>query len=981
MTLPAGTVTFFFTDIEGSTRLWERHPQAMRTALARHDALLAQLIARHHGVVFKTVGDAFCAAFPTAADAAACAVAAQRALASLELPAIGALRVRMALHQGEPELRDGDYFGPPVNRVARLLSAGHGGQILLSESVAPELAGSLAADLTLSDLGVHTLRDVPDPVHIWQLDIAGLPSTFRPLKTLDYDPTNVPAPLTSFVGREEALAEVGALLERPDVRLVTLTGPGGIGKTRLATQLAGRLRAAFPDGRYLVPLAAIADPATIPEAIAAALGVQETGDQPLLTAIEAELRPKRLLLILDNFEQVLSGAPQVTALLRAAPRLTVLVTSREGLHVYGEQAYELAPLAISAPGPAATVEEIAGDEAVALFVARARAARPDFALTEANAATVAAICQRLDGLPLAIELAAVRSKRVPPQQMLDRLTDQLAFLERGSVDLPERQQSLRAAIDWSYELLTPAERTLFARLAVFSGGMAEDAIETVAIGDEFPPLDPAPEPVAPLDDRLEVAPVAGGLEVLDALASASLLQQQESDGDEAPRFLMLTTIRAYATERLADSGEETVIRNRHARWVRDLAWQCEQASRGPEQMAWLERLETEHANLLAALSWLEAEGAIAAELQTAAALHWYWHRRGHLSEGRDWLRRMLAQATESVPPAIHASALNAAGVLAYHQSDTPAAKPYFEETLALRRQLGDLAGTVGPLNNLGLIALREGDLERAGELFEEAIARLRTDGTPARLAAALSNFGMVKIDAGENDAAERLLQESLDLRRAAGDQFGIMSTLAKLASLASDRGDHEQALARLEEVLARAREAEDTQAIAQTLINIEIEMYALGRTEGLSEMLDEARTLGLEVGDQEVLAAERTNRATRLIDEGKVREGARLLAESVPMWLRQENLGGLTGAIIGLIEIACDTHQAERGARLLGALQTRLGGEIGRARVKVELERVTARVRALLAPARFEAACATGRSFRESQLIAEANQISVVDDP
>jgi predicted ATPase/class 3 adenylate cyclase len=979
MDMPAGTVTFLFTDIEGSTRLWERHPVAMRGALARHDALLAQLIARHHGAVFKTVGDAFCAAFPDVADGVACAVAAQRALAALEFPEIGTLRVRMALHAGEPELRDGDYFGPPVNRVARLLSAGHGGQILLSANIVAGLNGSLPADLSLSDLGTHTLRDVPDPVHIWQLDVAGLPQTFRPLKTLDYDPTNVPAPLTTFVGRAEPLAEVGALLARPDVRLVTLTGPGGIGKTRLATHLATQLRDAFPDGRYLASLAAITDPALVPQATAAALGVQESGDQPLIAAIEAELRPKRLLLILDNFEQVLPAAPQVTALLRAAPKLTVLVTSREALHVYGEQAYDLEPLTVPDVPARATAADVAGEEAVALFVARAQAAKPDFALTDENAATIAAICQRLDGLPLAIELAAARSRRVPPRQMLDRLTDQLAFLERGSVDLPERQQSLRAAIDWSYNLLTPAEQTLFARLAVFNGGMAEDAIAPVAAGEEFDPLDPAPLPVPPLDDAPAIAPVADGLEILDALVTASLVQIREPDGDDAPRYAMLATIRAYAAERLVTAGEDAAVRVRHARWVRDLARTADQASRGPEQMAWLDQLESENDNIRAALGWLAEQGAVAAELQIGAALCWFWQRRGHMTEGRDWLRRALAEAPEAVPQAIRAEALNAAGILALRQSDTPAAKALLAETLALRQQMGDDAGTVGPLNNLGLIALRESDLERAAELFEGAIAKLRPAGEPGRLAVALNNLGMVKMDAGELDAADRLFEEALTLRRVAGDRFGVANTLGNLALIAAERGDGTRSLELHREVLALARETDDALALAQALINVEAAMNELGIDEPWLPMLEEARALAEETGDQEVLAAERLNHGGRLIAQGDRTAGARMMAESVPMWLQQANLHGLAGAVHGLVEVALDTEQPERAAILLGAFAARvLEDRVLRQKMRDNLAQITDRTRAALGPD-FEPAFAAGRACTDAQMAAEADRIAAED--
>ncbi|MDQ5851887.1 MAG: adenylate/guanylate cyclase domain-containing protein, partial [Chloroflexota bacterium] len=675
--LPTGTITFLFTDIEGSSSRWEQHREAMRTALARHDAILRQTIEGHGGVVFKTVGDAFCAAFATAPDALEAALAAQRALYAEDWGAVGPLRVRMALHTGTADQRENDYFGPALNRVARLVDAGHGGQILLSLATQALVQDQLPPGMELRDLGIHRLKDLSQPEHIFQAVIPDLPADFAPLHTLDNRPNNLPAQPTPFIGREREVAAVRQRLLHPDIRLITLTGPGGIGKTRLGLRVAAQVLNDFPDGVYFVALAPISDPMLVSVTVAQTLGVKETSGESLLDSLKAYLREKQLLLLLDNFEQVVVAAPLITELLAAAPGLKVLVTSRASLHLQGEREFPVPPLALPDPKHLPTLDTLSQYEAVELFIQRAQAVNPDFQVTNTTAPAVAEICVRLDGLPLAIELAAARSKLLSPQALLQRLQHRLQVLTGGARDLPARQQTLRSTIDWSFSLLEAGEQTLFARLGVFVGGFSVEAAETVChesgIGDQWSGVrgqesgdegrSASPSQIPTPDSRLPI-PVLDGLQ---SLLDKSLLHQVPGASGE-PRFRMLEIIREYALERLAARGEVEATERTHATYYLTLAEAAAPELQGSRQGAWLEQLEMEHDNLRAALRWSLNRGEVEVGLRLGAALWRLWHMRGYVSEGREWLEKLLPLSEHSrVSPSVRAQALNAAGVLAQQQ--------------------------------------------------------------------------------------------------------------------------------------------------------------------------------------------------------------------------------------------------------------------------------------------------------------------------
>jgi predicted ATPase/class 3 adenylate cyclase len=550
----SGTVVFLFTDVEGSTRLWERFPQAMKTALERHDQILQAAVAASNGQVVKTTGDGMMAVFSSAAAAARACLTAQRDLAAQPWGATGPLRVRMGVHAGEPARRSSDYFGPVVNRAARIMAAGHGGQVLLSAAAAELVADRLAAGADLRDLGLHRLKDLGRPERLFQLVHPDLADGFPPLATLDRRPNNLPTQTSTFVGRDAELAQIGSRLADEAVRLLTLTGPGGTGKTRLALRAAADEIDRFEDGVFFVDLSAVRAAEDVPTSIARAIGLSEPGGQALLQELRGRLRRQHTLLVLDNFEQVTTAAPTAVELLEGCQRLKLLVTSREALRVRPEHLFPVPPLSLprSAPGHRSPAE-LAGYEAVQLFVERAQAVSADFRLTEDNADAVAGICWRLDGLPLAIELATARLNLFSPEALRDRLGSRLRLLRGGARDLPARQQTLRATIEWSYQLLEPGEQRLFDLLSVFSGTGFE-AVETVA---------------AELD-RLTGAP----LDVLDGLASLvdKSLVRRDDAGAEEPRVVMLETIREYAAERLDDQPELAAsARRAHAAYFADFA--------------------------------------------------------------------------------------------------------------------------------------------------------------------------------------------------------------------------------------------------------------------------------------------------------------------------------------------------------------------------------------------------------------------------
>ena len=708
MTLPSGTVTFLFTDIEASTKLAQQYPGEMPALLSRHNQILDRCIQAHDGFVFRTVGDAYCVAFHNVNDALCAALEAQRQLYT-EAWSPAPIKVRMGIHTGAAQPEGGsDYSGyATLALVQRIMSAGHGGQVLLSQTVHDLLDNNLPEDVQFIDMGERHLKDILRPEHLYQLIASDLPSDFPPLKTLKTVNHNLPTNLSSFIGREHELAGIKEKLE--NTHLLTLIGPGGTGKTRLSLQTGGESLPAFKNGVWLVELAPLADAALIQQTVAAVFGLREIPGSPLLDLIIDYLRSKQLLLILDNCEHLIDACARLAdQLLRHCPDLKILASSREALGINGETVYRVPSLSL--PGQAdATSEAVLGCESVQLFVDRASAASPNFQLTDRNASSVAQICLRLDGIPLALELAAARARVLSVEQIAERLDDRFRLLTGGSRTVLPRQQTLRALIDWSYDLLTDAEKALFRRLAVFVGGWTLEAAEAVCAGDGI--------------ESYEV------LDLLTDIVDKSLVQVDES-GD-AIRYQRLETIRQYALEKLLETDEAMRVRDRHLDYYIEFASQLEKDYINPYQYDIIDRMRLEYDNIRSALSWaVENNIEKAARLLSPSTTFWPWMMTGHTSEVQEWCSAILArmdlllegtagQSNDLVK--LKARILDRSSQALMNLGDHQASRAAAEESIQLARESNDLLTLVDALGSLGHCALYAGDPQGAFDAAKEGI--------------------------------------------------------------------------------------------------------------------------------------------------------------------------------------------------------------------------------------------------------------------
>jgi predicted ATPase/class 3 adenylate cyclase len=850
------TFTFLFTDIEGSTRLWEVYPAAMRAALARHDDLLREAIEGHGGRVFKTIGDQFCAVFDTPPEAVAAALAAQRALQQTTWTEVGGLRVRMMLHTGVAEVRDGDYYGQTLNRIARLLPAGHGGQVLLSQATAELVRDHLPGDVTLEDRGEHRLPDMGRPERIFQLVAPGLQDGFGPLRLPSARLHGLPVQLSSFVGREHELDEVKQWLTR--TRLLTLLGAGGCGKTRLALQAASELQDRYLGGVWFVDLTALADATLVQPTVAAALGVRAEPGRPLLEPIAECLRPEPTLLVLDNCEHLVPACAQLAhALLQGATGLRILATSRELLGVTGETVYPVASLSAPDERSPHSPEALSHYEAVRLFLERAADVSPSFSLTQANAGAVAEVCRQLEGIPLAIELAAARLKVLSVEQIAARLSNRFQLLTGGSRTAAPRHQTLRAALDWGYDLLSEPERALLRQLSVFVGGFWLEAVEAVC-GEEV-------------------------LDLLSALAEKSLVLVEEQAG--AARYRMLETIRQYARERLAeDGGAARSTAERHARYYLKSSRACAARVRTPDEAAAMERWVRELDNLRAAMDWAHWSDESALSGHLAQALYLPLQRRGSWEEARWRLQAGRAAAAElgSDGERLLAAISRDLASLAEDMGDLDEAREQAEASLAISERLGDREGVADALNLLGRVAVHAGDLDAARGRFEAALEQIPAADDHARRGVVMHNLANLLFRRGDGDSARRLYQESLAHLRAAGalhDEAGLLGDMGALAQ--EHDGDLPEARRLYRESLALYRAVGEPYGIAVMLNNLGEIAEAEGDLETAVRLLVHAERILREL--RSIYATEPAASLKRLAEQTGPERWAVLRAEAERM--------------------------------------------------------------------------------------------------
>ena len=803
---PTGTVTFLFSDIEGSTQRWETNPEAMKAALLRHEQLLSTAIKKRGGYVFKIIGDAFCAAFPTAPAAVRAALDAQLALSKEDFSSVDGLRVRMGLHTGYAEERDADYFGPAVNRVSRLMSIGHGGQILLS-GVTRELAhGDLPSGAELIDLGSYRLNDLTEPEQVWHLTMKGLPADFPPLRSLDTTPHNLFIQQTSFRGREHDLEELKALLSQH--ALLTLLGPGGIGKTRLSLEAGAQVLDQYPDGVWLVDLAPISDPELVFSAIAKELGMTQVGGRGVDESIERWLKRKKLLLILDNCEHVLDAAANIAnAITRSCPEVRVLATSRQALGVSGEQVFRLTSLDVPSEHSHLTAAAAMEFGAIALFVDRARSVDKTFALTDDNVPIVADICRRLDGIPLAIELAAARVKVLSIPKLAQRLNDRFKILTGGSRTALPRQKTLSALIDWSYDLLSPQEQTLFTRAAIFAGGFSFEAATAVCMG-------------AGIDDP-------DVLDLLSSLTDKSLVVAET--GGDLERFRLLESTRAYALEKLAAAGERGDLARRHSKYFCDQAQAADARYGTGSTAAWLAGVELELDNYRAALEWAITDGhdpALAGAV--AGALERLWFHGGLEAEGRYWIRRAQAGLNQSAHAQVAARLWRALALL----SDAKPKHECAERALALYQSIGDNHGAAWALVYLGHGLCQMGRLEDASEAYARAHASMREPGDEPLVALYLRRQAEILCFRGDMAAGRTMFAKALSKFKALGDEAGTSTVLGNLAEWEFAEGNVAQALTFVGEATEIHARGKNTQYLTVDYQNSAAYRIALGDEAG-----------------------------------------------------------------------------------------------------------------------------------------------------
>ena len=858
---PTGTVTFLFTDIEGSTRLSQEYPDTLQSALDIHNAILRNAVESNNGYMFEIVGDAFCCAFQNAEDAVKASVIAQLELADQKWED-AEIKIRIGIHSGSADWIDERYTGYiTLPRVARVMSSAYGEQIVISNStyelVKDKFDSVKQMNVTFRDLGERRLKDVINPIRLYQITFPGLREEFPPLKTLDARPNNLPAQLTSFIGREEVLQTVKNLLRQS--HLLTLIGSGGSGKTRLAMQAAADIIDDYSNGVFITEIASVTDGALVVETVLNSLGVKEVPGCTSDETLTAYLKDKEMLIILDNCEHLINECANLAEmLLRNCAKLKIIATSREALNCSGEQTYRVPSLSLPDISANITPENIIQYESVCLFLERALSVNQNFKITKENALSLVKICKRLDGIPLAIELAAVRTKILSVEKIYDRLDDRFNLLTGGRRTSLPRQQTLKALIDWSYDLLPEKEKILWSRLSVFTDGWTLESAEEICS-----------------DEKISDQEI---FDLLITLVEKSIILYDEVK----ERYRILETIKQYGEVKLKESNESEQILSKHLHYFMDLSETAESGLEGSATLKWLEKLESEHGNLQSAIAWSLKSGSREEGQRLAGALGNFWIIRGHYSAGRLLLESILKNIHEINKPVLGKILLRAGG-LSRLQGDTEKAKQYYEESLALSREQDNKLRIIECLNDLGIMENNQGNYEQAKKFCEESLALRREAGDKIGISRSLNNFGLIEFNLGNYEQAQKFFKESISIKRELGDKRGISNTLSNMGNIAVNQGDYEGARKFLGESLLLRRELGDKNGIAGSLNSLGLLSYNQGNYEKANSFFEESLILRRELGDKSGIAVSIHNLGLLEFNKGNYVLAQKLNEESLTL--------------------------------------------------------------------------------------------------
>lgn len=899
---PSGTVTFLFTDIEGSTKLAQKYPDEMPALLARHHEILHQSIQAQNGYIFQIIGDAFCVAFSSAVETVNAAIDAQQCLQS-EQWSPAAIKVRMGIHTGIAQIKDdGQYSGyTTMASTQRIMSAGQGGQVLISGATRELVRDSLPANTELMDLGEKRLKDLLRPERLYQLNISGLPSIFPPLKTLDSFLNNLPIQLTSFIGREKEIAEVQQ--ELAEHRLVTLTGSGGTGKTRLSLQVAADLLEKFDHGVWFIELAPLTDPDLIPQTILSTIGVQEQQGKTPLNVLKEYLHEKQTLIVLDNCEHlVVASAQVVNALLNASPKLKIIASSREALGVKGEASYPVPSLSLPDIKHLPVIEQLSQYEAVRLFIDRALLVAPHFVVDKDNAMFIAQICYRLDGIPLAIELAAARVKMLSVEQISKRLDNRFRLLTGGARTALPRQQTLRALIDWSYDILSENERLLLCRLSVFMDGWTLEAAEEVCTGDGIETY--------------------GVLDLLTQLVNKSLVAVIEHSQSGETRYRMLETIRQYAREKLLEAGGGESIRDKHLAYFVKLVEQAEPELYRSNQVFWLNKLDDEIDNLRMAIEWALAND-IESGLRIAATFWRFWHGRSYFREVGDWLKQLLEQ--HKIVNALHARALAMYSLCKFRQGDFSETIRIAKQSLEMARTLLDKQTEALSLTCLGVITVAQGNVGEGTPLLEQALALYRLLGDKIGQADTAERLA---INNNDMERAIAYTMESLALARELGDLSGMVFRLCWLSRLMFWTGDFTSPPMRLEEALSIAHQLGEQTGELYVISTYGDLNYWQGNYLQAIAHLENTIQLSEKLGDHYQSLWAQVKMAYAVLKQGDIRRARKMFEDSIQNTRKADLKIALVYTVEGLASLNVNQDQLERAAQLFAwadAMREKIG--------------------------------------------------------